>query len=246
MGFFAVIMLVLICAFTLFAGVLMADAGKESKQKIVADYNRYQAMIRYAETNSDYKIHGVITDSFPSDTCDKYYITYAFPIEYSYSSHMYQDYLDDKFDNDLEDNWVLGYSFSVYTNEELIENSYLPGHDILLAINNSKDQINSDTDSIPFDYLGMDINRDGEYVNAVSKQKIGTTLTIISAVIIVLGIVVDIVIVLKSKETAGTTTETQTTTPTQQPTPNVRRCAYCGTIVNKDENKCPNCGAKVE
>lgn len=246
MGFFAVIVLVLICAFTLFAGVLMTSGGNKSKKKIISDYNRYQAMIEYAVSNSDYKIHGVITDSFQSDNCDKYYITYAFPINYIYSSTMYQDYLDDKRNDDLEGNWVLGYSFSVYTNEELIENSYIAGNDILLAISNSKNQINPDTDSIPFDYLGMDINRDGEYVNAVKNCKTGPVIISISIIIIVIGIAVDVVIVLKSKETASATVETQTATPAQNLNPNARHCTYCGTIVNKDENKCPSCGAKVE
>lgn len=246
LGFFAVVMILLISVFTLFAGVLITTGGNKSKKQIVSDYNRYQAMIKYAETNNEYKIHGVITDSFKSENCDKYYITYAFPIEYSYSSSMYQDYLDDKRDGDLDDNWVLGYSFAVYTNEELIENSYIAGRDILLAINNAKNQINSDTDSIPFDYLGMDINRDGEYINAVSDCKTGPVFISISGIIIVICIVVDVVIVLKSKSTTPETNEAQATTPTQPATPNTRRCAYCGTIVNKDENKCPSCGAKVE
>lgn len=243
-GIYALNFVILFMVFIVFAGALMLAGGNKAVKTIKADHARYQQMITYAKENNDFLIYGVITDQFKNDECDKYYITYAFPI----------DYIDDKDDllakyhrdvrsGDFEIEWVQGYSYSVYSLAQVSALNMQRGSLVELAINNEKSEIDQDTDSIPTDYLNMPLNRDGEYTAAKSKKTAGSIMIVISAVVIV-GCVAGQIAVIKTckPEQAPVEADQPIDQGKAAPQQKVNKCAYCGAVLKEGETKCPNCG----
>ena len=242
-GLYALMFAIVVLVFALFSGCLITNGAKQSIQTIKDDYARYQQMITYAETNTEYQIKAVITDSFKHES-GKYYITYAFPLNTVVETNLWSNYLEDLADNTVENNWVLGYSYSVYSLEQVSTSGLMKGDIINLAINNKNTEVNKDTDSIPFDYKDMPLTQDGEYLEAKHSKKIGP-IVITVAVVLIAGCVVGMVFVVKTSKLeeeakAEQTATAQTNAPTSQP--KQRLCAYCGAAIESDAKKCPNCG----
>lgn len=244
---YAFAMMLLIGIFAIFAGVLLFNGANESINTIKADYDYYQNMAETANRTADQKIKGVVTDHFKSDNCNKYYIVYFFPLHDIAEENLYSTFQEDLNDNDLDDNWVRGYSYSVYTLEEVSANDLKIGSVIDLAINCNKAFISENTDSIPMDYLDMPIERDGEYQNAKQSKTTGIVILVASGVFIVISVVGGVLIAKKAKlltdnESEETTTTTTESTQPTQTAPETKKCAYCGATLAKDATKCPNCG----
>lgn len=242
-GLSALMFAIIIFAFALFSGCLITTGANKSMQTIKDDYARYQQMITTAETNSEYQIKAVITDSFKHES-GKYYITYAFPLNTIAESQLWGAYREDLANNTVEDNWVLGYSYSVYTLAQVSSAELSKGRVIDLAINDKATEVKSDTDSIPFDYKDMPLSQDGEYIEAQKSKKVGPVVITIASVLIVGSIVGMVFIVKTSKKEeqnkAEQTATAQTTAPTNQPKQQI--CAYCGAALEPGTKKCPNCG----
>lgn len=242
-GLSALMFAIIILIFALFSSCLITTGAGKSMQTIKDDYARYQQMITTAETNPEYQIKAVVTDSFKHDS-GKYYITYAFPLNTIAESQLWSAYRTDLARNTVEENWVLGYSYSVYTLEQVSTSRLTKGSVIDLAINDKTTQVNKDTDSIPFDYKGMPLTQDGEYIEAQNSRKVGTIVIIVSSVLIVACVVGMVFVVKTSKQEeqdkAEQTATAQTSAPENQPKQQV--CAYCGAALEPNTKKCPNCG----
>lgn len=242
-GLSALMFAIVILIFALFSGCLITTGANKSMQTIKDDYARYQQMITYAETNTEYKIKAVVTDSFKHES-GKYYITYAFPLNTMAESQLWNAYREDLSNYAVEENWVLGYSYSVYTLEQVSATGLSKGSVIDLAINDKVTEVNKDTDSIPFDYKGMPLTQDGEYIEAQKGKKVGPIVITVSAVLIV-GCVVGMVFVVKTskqeeQEESEQTKTAETLNPDNQPKQQI--CAYCGAALEAGTKKCPNCG----
>ncbi len=238
---FALFVVMIIGIFAIFSGGLILSGAKQSINTIEQDYARYQQMITNSYDDTSYQIKGVVTDSFKNEDCDKYYITYAFPIDTVEEENLYSQYLSDLRSDLVSAKWVEGYSFSVYTLQEA--SAFTKGSIITLALNDKNTEVNSTTDSIPVDYLEMPIEKDGEYLTAKSSKKTGPIVISIGAIVVVACIVGE-VFVIKSikKEPVETTASTSSSTPIDAAKPNVRKCSYCGATIAEDATKCPNCG----
>lgn len=242
-GIYALNFVILFMVFVVFAGALMLSGGNKSIKTIKADYNRYQQMITYANQNSEYKINGVITDQFKNDDCDKYYITYAFPISYvDDETALLEKYRQDVSNGDFEDDWVQGYSFSVYSLDEVGATKFQKGQLVELAINNKKSEIDSSTDSIPTDYLNMPLSQDGEYNVAKRNTVVGPIMICVAALVIVGCVAGQIAVIKTSKQEEAETETTQTSSEVSTPQAKINKCAYCGAVLKEGETKCPNCG----
>lgn len=244
---YAFAMMLLIGIFAIFAGVLLFNGAKESISTIKADYDYYQSMAETSNRTADQKIKGVVTDHFKSDNCNKYYIVYFFPLHNIAEEDLYSTFQVDFANNDIDNNWVRGYSYSVYTLEEVSVSDLQIGSVIDLAINCNKASISKNTDSIPMDYLGMPIERDGEYQNAKHSKTTGIVILVASSVFIVISVVGGVLVAKKAKlltdnENEETTTATTESTKPAQTIPETKQCAYCGATLSKDATKCPNCG----
>lgn len=241
---YALMVVILIGIFFVFSGCLTVSGGQKSISTIKDDYTRYQQMIVNAQSNDEYKIKAVVTDSFRHES-GKYYITYAFPLVSMGESELYSNYLDDLRNNALQSRWVEGYSYSVYSLEQVSSTALQKGSVILLAINDKLSDINSLTDSIPFDYYQMSLNADGEYLMAQDYVKEGVMILVIGIVMIVGAIAGAIVIIKRSKQEKAKTLTANTTQSVEDKGSSTQRCAYCGTKVKNGETKCPNCSARL-
>lgn len=244
-GFYSLTFVLAFIVFFLFSGILITNAGKQSLQTIEADNLRYKEMITYANQDNDYLIKGVITDQFKNEDCDKYYITYAFPISPVADENLYAQYNNDLRNNTLSTNWVLGYSYSVYTLEQVSSVEFQKGKLIDLAINDSKTSINSTTDSIPIDFLDIPLEQDGEYILAKGSVKTGTIFITICSILIVCCIIGQIVIIKNSKklvENTSTSSTDSTPSSSAQSAQKLNKCEYCGATLPDGTVKCPNCG----
>lgn len=241
-GIYALNFVVLFMVFIVFAGALMLGGGNKSIKTIIADSKRYQQMIVYAKQNHDYKIMGVVTDQFKNDDCDKYYITYAFPIDYvDDETELIEKYRQDVRNDDFEDEWVQGYSFSVYSLEQVSARKFQKGQIVELAINNKKTEIDKSTDSIPTDYLNMPLSQDGEYEVAKQKTIAGPIMIGVAAIIIVACVAGQIAVIKTSKQEEAQA-EVAQSNESGTPQPKINKCAYCGAVIKDGETKCSNCG----
>lgn len=209
-----------ICVFVFIAIILSASTLSDSKQgidKIEEDYAYYQSMISYAEAHNEYIVTGKVTGKFYNDDCDKWYITYSIKID--------------------ETSNLKGYTFSVYTLDEV--SAFQIGNSIDIAVDSVP--ITLETDSIPLDYKDMPLSRDGEYVDFVSAKTKSIVALVIEVLALIGSIAGIVVVVLKNKQVVtDDKPESNTTSQTKEPT----RCAYCGAIVDENENTCHSCGAK--
>lgn len=213
-------------------GMLWASTASELT-KIKEDYNYYQQMISYAEANPDLNLikTGTITGKFYNEDCKKWYITYS---------------LETVFGTTLE-----GYSFSVYTLNDLSKEEYQINSPISLAVDSAT--VTSTTDSIPMDYKDMPLSRDGEWVNANNQVNIGKGMVFVNIGVTVVAIVLLVVVLIKctrkSESEAGTSSSNSSSTTSletnsDQPRLTGWTCEYCGSYEPLATKKCSQCGAK--
>lgn len=204
---------------------------------IKTDYNKYQAMAKYASENFGYTVHGDVLYKEEFENSGKYCIKYTF------------DTLEGKVDN--------GFSFYVYTREQAIE---LEENGVVLALEKPWLSANKFTDSVPLNYYGTALEDDAEYLyycdlynKAVAEQDDSKNFmrgAFLTSVGITVGLILLYVLVnaTAKKATAeqiaadkqGTTTSADNKTiPT-----GTWRCDYCSTLNDNAKERCDGCGAK--
>lgn len=239
MSLFAVVMVFAI--FFIFAGCLMLADGQSDMDKAKRDYDRYQAMIAYARENPELLVTGTIENHYYDDEAEKWYLTYTFPTNDGGS--------------------VEGESYPVYTWADLQQAIYRVGAKIELALDRVPENEYDDVDSVPTDYADMPLERDGFYANAKNSKQAGQIMLTVAAIAFGASLVLNILIfaTTKKREEATSTVGQATATgnaPTNNtatnPTPSANSerksmyCAYCGTLLETSDKKCPSCGAKVK
>ncbi len=116
---------------------------------------------------------------------------------------------------------------------------------------NSQDD---DIDSVPTDYYGMPIERDGAYVTAQHTARVGLIMLIVAGAVVGGSLLLKIIIFAKTKkrddapQTAPATNGTTATTTATPVNPERKSiyCEYCGQLLEPTDKKCPGCGAKVK
>lgn len=212
-GLFTAFVVLLIFGFV--AMFSMFGAKTQIKQ-IQSDHDYYVSMIEYASLHPEFQKTGVITDKFQNYTSGKWYLTYSLPT--------------------ANGRTLEGYTYAVYSLEEI--NKFVIGDEIALAVNSAT--VTLSTDSITMDYINIPIENDGEYISSTTLKKTSTILMTVlfcaSATCLVVGI-------LKAKkEMKLNELEKEKASPSFVED-NAKRCPYCGSKQNPEDNKCPNCGA---
>lgn len=202
--------------FLVISVVLLIDSNSQIK-KIKVDREYYLNMIENAENDNDYLKVGYLTDKFYNEDCEKWYFTYEIP---------------------TDDGKILsGYTFSVYTFEEISE--FAIGMHMDFAVNSKVVTIY--TDSINMGYKDIPLENDGEFISARDMKNYSILFISIMSALVVLFVVITI---LRIKKYA------QKTAVTKGEPKNLNNgeiyCNYCGSKLNKNSNKCNNCGASVK
>lgn len=217
--------LILFAIFLLICCSMILSTTNTELKEINADYVHYQNMIKVAQNSEeDLIINGTVISKFYNSSVDKWYITY---------------YFTDNVGNKYE-----GYTFSVYTLEQA--EKIVQKRTIELAIDYQP--IDSQTDSIPTDYLDMPLEQDGEYVAGIRNKNITKKVMIITAIVIVVSIGVSFLVIFKNKikvvNNQVKTAQTQMNRPSNtEERPRRTYCDYCGAEMPEGETKCRNCGA---
>ncbi len=202
-----------------FIGLINIILGNNKIEQIKENHQYYQNIIDHAKADSKYCVDGYINGRIYDEDCKKWYFTY-----YIIINQLIQ--LD-------------GQSLPIYTAEEV--SSFAMKDIVRVAVDEYPINILSDT--IPMNHDGIDLNRDGYYIKANNQKATGTKNLIYSAIALVVSIIM-LVIGLK-KQNKNTSTKSFST-PSVMPKiiDPIKRCSYCGTVLNDTDKECPSCGAK--
>ena len=221
------ISLIVIALFFVLLTSFGASGEKSVIKKIKVDYTYYHQMIANAEQDSSYLKEGIITDLFYNDQVDKWYYTYeiergsGLPLE--------------------------GYTYSVYTNEEISTKKI--GSVIKIAVNNNK--VTLQTDSIPIEFKYINYVDDGEYIDAMKDLKVLNAFKIVSWVVVAALVAGMIIYMVKTKKREDIEAEEIKTREKEKHELEKKkiekdldwRCDYCGKLNSANESKCDACGA---
>ncbi len=227
-GIFSLLQVMLTFAFLMvFFGIILASSASPSgvQRDYQHDYDYYQNMIAYAETDPNYLLTtgAVITDRFMGKGGNKYYLTYRFYT--SGPSHIAVD----------------GYTYTTYTLEDLKKPELQVGQTIVLALNCRNDQITTSTDSIDIQYKNTTLWDDDDFVHDYKTAKTTQTVGIVVIVVgLLLGAGAIALFIIKSKKDDGDESSTTVTTKVSK-----EYCKYCGTLLKPGSVKCDNCGASL-
>ena len=218
---------------TIFAAIisgLLWWSSSSQIEKIKVDYAYYQHMIEHAENNPQYVKEATVVSHMYNEDCGKwYYVYHIAKDEYGFG----------------ETNYLRGYTYSIYTEEEILD---IPVDSIVeVAVDSFK--VTKDTDSIPLDYKGIPLERDGEYVTNTSTFKTSKIVCIVSISGLVILIVLLIVMVAKSRENEEVPADTipsQQAPRERETNPSLAKCPYCGARLGKNDIHCPDCGASIK
>ena len=221
---FSVFMIIL-TIFIAIIGIGFTFSTNSDKLKIIEnDYQYYHEMVIYSEQHSNYTTTAQITNI--GNKYGKYYYDYVFT-----------DVFGDK---------VSGFTYLIYTVEDL--ESIHVGDNITIAINCPNNRIMSNTDSTPLDikYYGPADDAEYVYLKEMGKRnrKFGIGTLIVAGVSLALTITLYIVFLNKvenqeAKKLDGESSSINTSKPV------ANYCAYCGKVIPNGEDSCSACGAKV-
>ncbi len=221
-GFFITMFLVFIFIFAAMGGGIMMGSASSTKNTISYDFIRYQDLVRMASNHEDRIVEGEIKSIEPG--YGKFRVIY----EFNYGREE-----------------IEGYSFYVYTKEKLDQLGYDVGEEIELALDMSY-TIGGEPDSVPTDIVNFDVTDDGEYISANRSFTVGIVLLVGGIALTVACFIASSMIKKKFakpyEEEANPTTTASTSN--QTPKDEAVYCQYCGARINKDDRKCPECGAK--
>lgn len=228
-GVFAVFIM-----FGLFFSIPLTIVFNDQLDKIKTDYLYYQNMISYAEEeyakgNENFIQDGYITDAFYNEDAHRWYYTYAIP----YGNGQILE----------------GYTFSVYTFEEIIK--FHINDPIKIAVNSYP--VTSLTDSIPMDYKDIPLSNDGEYLESVTMRNVSAIVLSVSCGLIVANILLYVAMAVKTKKDIDSKTnhpDLVSVSPaplnTQSvPTQQTRSAVPQATPIIEEYVRCPRCGGDV-
>ncbi len=186
--------------------------------QVKSDQAYYFNMIENAD--SDQYMTAVVRNQYEGDG-GKYYITYNLVVNNNYLW--------------AED----GYTYSIYTMEEA--SAIFQAGEIDIVVDRLPLTIN--TDSINADYMDYSLSDDGYYSHAVLMR----TIIIIAgsvAVIAVLGFASYYFKMMFSYQLTGEEkTNLFSEKKDENPNEKTEYCLYCGSVMSKDDDKCPKCGS---
>lgn len=209
-------------------GVIMNNANKDISV-IKSDFEKYHSMIEYAENNPEYLVEGKVTGIYTDEGFTKYYYTYEFETATGAK--------------------VEGYTFYLYTLENLKSLNIAKNSPVTLAVDTSP--ITLSTDSIPLDFKNFNLEDDEEYTKAQSSSKTGKMMLSICASVGGVGLIVAIIVFFTSKKSEKEQPQTVTDTASNSSNPSINLsqnsksnvCNYCGARLGSNDTNCKNCGA---
>ena len=197
----------------LILGFLFIRQGK-AIQLVKDDHAYYAKMIEHANDNQ--YMYAEVINKFQGEG-GKYYITYNLQVD----NHnlWYED----------------GYTYSIYTMEEASA-IYRSGR---IAIVVDRLPLTSNTDSINADYLDFDITDDGTYIEASRTR----TIILVAGSVMIIILVGLIYEYFKVMFTYQVNSNHEANQSSNSHTSKNEYCIYCGSIMSKHDEKCPNCGS---
>jgi len=212
------------------ATIMALVSNNQYIDKIKTDREYYIQMIDYAIENPEYQKVGWITDKFYNEDCGKWYITYALHTRSGGTLH--------------------GYTYSVYTLDDMSKQEFQVGEDIVLAVNNK--DVDMFTDSINMAYKDIPLEADGEYLQMLSSNKTIIAVECALGAGIIVMIVVAILLIknnAQDEEKLGKITSSTTMLGKEAvaTTPQVKKdktCVYCGSFVSEEDKQCSSCGSR--
>ncbi len=209
-----------------FVGGMMMNSNQNNVEIIKADYEKYNAMIEYAESNPEYIVQGRITGIFLDEGHSKYFYTYMIKTQYGSILH--------------------GNTFYTYTLDFIQSQEYSIGTTIMVAVDNYP--VTLETDSIPMDFKNFTIDDDEEYQMALTSIRNGKIMLAVGVSVSSVTLLVAIIVFFTTKkvEKANQTASSYSTSGEdvfieEKLEKNV--CPYCGTRISPNSSNCPNCGA---
>jgi len=244
-GISSIIMLLIFIL--MFGAMLCIVTGsvKSQNKQIVDDYvyygQIYEDICEKAKSNEDgyYK--------FTFNNIDTYELENNIWVD---GENTLQVFYDDTFTYRGKTWWLVEYNFTDANNNQIFERTYscyeIADIRSMSEFSIAYTKIDGSWWSINADFK-LENNKEYLYEQQVLESnnkmfKIGLSIVLVMAGLIVLSIVA---IILKSKKTAEINENTNRI-PEQAPAEEKTRfCDYCGTIVDKKSTKCPNCGSKI-
>ncbi len=234
---FLVIFLLVISIITGIAGAgLIASNYEDELYTICQDYVYYHQMAEYAQSNSNYQTTATITGIYKRFN-DKWY--------YEYSFKMYPN-------NPSNSRKVDGYTYCLYTDEDVTNRTIAVGKEITIAISDNVNYITSDTDSVPMDIVNFSSTDDGEYqmYDKLARENKRSGIIAFIVAVILFGTTVTLWIVFLKKvdkeeyekSKSGDSSSSSINIDTK---PKSKYCSYCGSLLDPDATSCYSCGAKI-
>lgn len=205
-------------------------SAKQDIQKIVTDQAYYINMIEYAEEHPEYQKEGEITGRFYKEDVDRWYITYSLPT--------------------MAGGTLKGYTFSVYSTEDMRKSEFQVGTKIILAVDNP--HVNILTDSINMEYKNIPLENDGEYLQAIRSRNSSIIFACIFGAVSITLIVIGFSKIKKEAQNEDDLGKAFSSSDTvagkilgsQNEEQKPKHCIYCGNYVGDEEKKCPSCGSR--
>ena len=221
----SILSLILVVAIMLIGSIFLQSSAISTYDRnisMIEEEDRYyKQMVLNASVNTEYMVKGEVKDQFYKREYGKYYITYTFRTSTGGK--------------------VEGYTFSIYT----IENLPAKGSDIWLAVNDRV--VDSDTDSIPMDYINFTLEDDGEYLLYKQKRAESVRSAIITGVVVaaLIGGSALVIFTAKKKQEEKAAAEKAEVKAKEVAEEKKRFCEYCGARVEQSNSICPQCGARL-
>lgn len=197
-------------------------SAESSLNEFVDGFHYYQQMAEYADENPDYQVYGRVYKIEPHGTTGIYCVYYNFN---SYSNE--------------------GFSFCAY--DRSTAQALLDDGDIVLAIDDKKDNMTSDTDSVPLDFKDAVLSEDPDYKDLLAERNqwrlygilaIGATVAMVVAALVLSTTAKKATQEQLAQDGKGSTTQAESTTPNGS-----WRCSYCNNLNDSSKTECDGCGA---
>lgn len=226
-GYILTLFLSVVLLFVGFAGIGIFTSGNKQIALAEKDYVYYQQLKDFAldkreQGDSSYIVSVEVDHIEYHSACGKWFLVYYVPIAGSGKK-------------------LKGWTYDLYTQAEA---NAMRGQTIEIALEKPLSEVDENTDSVPVE-MPLDLNRDGDYVLAKSNKTTGIIMMVSGFAGFVVLLVLSIFIKRKFAKPidAGENGSSQTGA-SEGTKEEVTYCEYCGARMQKDADKCPECGAR--